>query len=168
LARRRLSRWQGCLPRSGLYRIAAPADCGGEGVAPAEQIETIETISRFDASAGWNLMIGVESFGLIAPAMARCRDLIADPEVVHYLAQTVYEGHVTDVPDPPGRADNLFTPVQGDFAAHGPYDAEATDVSSQFWLNKHRNALAMLGVATVAACGAAWLTHRSSDSAGSA
>ena len=27
------------------------------------QIETIETIARFDGSAGWNLMIGVETFG---------------------------------------------------------------------------------------------------------
>jgi alkylation response protein AidB-like acyl-CoA dehydrogenase len=84
--------------RSGLYRIAAPADCGGEGVAPAEQIETIETISRFDASAGWNLMIGVVSFGLIAPAMARCRDLIADPEVV-LCSSTAAVGHAERVTD---------------------------------------------------------------------
>jgi len=68
--------------RAGLYRIAAPADCGGEEADPATQIRTIETISRADGSAGWNLMIGIESFGLIAPGFQRCAELIADPMVV--------------------------------------------------------------------------------------
>jgi alkylation response protein AidB-like acyl-CoA dehydrogenase len=68
--------------RAGLYRIAAPESCGGEEADPATQIRTIETISRADASAGWNLMIGIESFGLIAPGFARCAELIEDPMVV--------------------------------------------------------------------------------------
>ena len=67
---------------SGLYRIAAPSDFFGEEADPMAQVATIETVSRFDGSAGWNLMIGIESFGLIAPAFANCRDLIADPLVV--------------------------------------------------------------------------------------
>jgi len=67
---------------SGLYRIAAPRDCYGEEADPATQIETIETISRFDGSSGWNLMIGIETFGLVAPAFTHCMDLIADPLVV--------------------------------------------------------------------------------------
>jgi alkylation response protein AidB-like acyl-CoA dehydrogenase len=66
----------------GLYRIAAPREFYGEEVAPIIQIRTIEEISRADASAGWNLMIGIESFGLIAPAFKHCRELIADPLVV--------------------------------------------------------------------------------------
>ncbi len=68
--------------REGLYRIAAPERCGGENADPATQIRTIETISRADGSAGWNLMIGVESFGLIAPGFKNCAELIADPMVV--------------------------------------------------------------------------------------
>ena len=59
---------------TGLYRIAAPRDCFGEEVSPLEQIRTIEAISGFDGSAGWNLMIGIETFGLIAPAFERCRE----------------------------------------------------------------------------------------------
>ena len=66
----------------GLYRIGAPEDCGGEEADPQTQIETIETISRFDGSAGWNLMIGVEIFGLAAPNYTTCRELIEDPAVV--------------------------------------------------------------------------------------
>jgi len=67
---------------AGLYRIGAPRDFGGLESDPATQIKTIEAISRFDGSAGWNLMIGIETFGLIAPAMARCRDLIEDPKII--------------------------------------------------------------------------------------
>ena len=68
--------------RERLYRIAAPAVCGGESADPMMQIATIEAIARADGSAGWNLMIGIESFGLIAPAFKQCLDLIADPSVV--------------------------------------------------------------------------------------
>lgn len=67
---------------TGLFRIAAPEDCFGEGADPCTQIETIEVISGFDGSAGWNLMIGIETFGLIAPAFTECMDLIADPRVI--------------------------------------------------------------------------------------
>ena len=81
---------------SGLYRIAAPADCGGEEVDPATQIETIETVSRFDGSAGWNLMIGIETFGLVAPCMTTCMDLIADPQVV-MCSSTAAVGHAERV-----------------------------------------------------------------------
>ncbi|MFU8817130.1 MAG: hypothetical protein ACNA7W_17425, partial [Pseudomonadales bacterium] len=68
--------------REGLYRIAAPERCGGEAADPMTQIETLETIAAADGSAGWNLMIGMESFGLIAPGFGACRELIADPMVV--------------------------------------------------------------------------------------
>lgn len=67
---------------NGLYRIGAPKEFGGEEADPITQIETIEAISRFDGSAGWNLMIGIEIFGLAAPGYDRCRHLIEDPDVV--------------------------------------------------------------------------------------
>ena len=66
----------------GLYRIAAPREFYGEEADPVTQIRTIEEISKADGSAGWNLMIGIESFGLNAPAFQDCRELIADPAVV--------------------------------------------------------------------------------------
>lgn len=64
---------------AGLYRIAAPRRCGGHDADPMTQIATIEAVSTIDGSTGWNLMIGVESFGLIAPAFVECADLLADP-----------------------------------------------------------------------------------------
>jgi alkylation response protein AidB-like acyl-CoA dehydrogenase len=67
---------------NGLYRIAAPKIFSGEESDPMTQIETIEAISRFDGSAGWNLMIGIEVFGLVSPGCDPCRDLIEDPMVV--------------------------------------------------------------------------------------
>jgi alkylation response protein AidB-like acyl-CoA dehydrogenase len=68
--------------RDGLYRIGAPERCGGVSADPRTQIEVIETIATADGSAGWNLMIGIETFGLIAPGFGACIDLIADPLVV--------------------------------------------------------------------------------------
>jgi indole-3-acetate monooxygenase len=67
---------------NGLYRIAAPAWCGGESADPLTQFRSVEVIAEADGSAGWNLMIGIETFGLIAPGMATCAELIADPTVI--------------------------------------------------------------------------------------
>jgi alkylation response protein AidB-like acyl-CoA dehydrogenase len=66
----------------GLYRLGAPKDFAGEEADPMTQMAAIETISRFDGSAGWNLMIGIETFGLVAPGLSACRELIEDPMVV--------------------------------------------------------------------------------------
>lgn len=87
-------------------------------------------------------------------------DKIAPRLLDHYLARTVYEGHITNIPDPPGRPDNLFEPVPGNFGAHGPYNAEAWNSSPQFWLNKNRGWLALAGAGVVAAIGAAVLGAR--------
>ena len=67
---------------SGLYRIGAPPWCGGESADPLTQFRAVEAVSAVDGSAGWNLMIGIETFGLVAPGMAGCADLIADPGVI--------------------------------------------------------------------------------------
>ncbi|MEM7097300.1 MAG: hypothetical protein AAF541_03500 [Pseudomonadota bacterium] len=67
--------------RDGLYRIAAPEPIG-RAATPRQQVETIEAIARVDGSAAWNLMIGIETFGLIAPGFNHCNDLIEDPLTV--------------------------------------------------------------------------------------
>ncbi len=67
---------------SGLYRMSVPAAYGGEGADPTTQIRTIERISQASGSAGWNLMIGIENFGLLAPAMHTCAELLEDPNIV--------------------------------------------------------------------------------------
>ena len=68
--------------RHGLYRVAGPREFHGADADPRTQIGVIEAVSRVDGSAGWNLMIGIETFGLIGPGFAKCRDLIDDPMTV--------------------------------------------------------------------------------------
>lgn len=44
-----------------------------------------------------------------------------------YLARTGYDAQQTDEPEDPQRADNLFAPVPGPWAAHGRFDERAHD-----------------------------------------
>ncbi len=69
--------------KNGLYRLAGTADIHGADADPMTQIGVIEAASRADGSAGWNLMIGIETFGLIGPGFKdRCPELIADPMTI--------------------------------------------------------------------------------------
>ncbi|MDP9454512.1 MAG: SDR family oxidoreductase [Actinomycetota bacterium] len=63
-----------------------------------------------------------------------------------YLALTGYEGQQTEDPVGPDRPDNLFEPVPGDHGAHGVFDEQAHEKSSQFWATKNRRWLALAGV----------------------
>jgi alkylation response protein AidB-like acyl-CoA dehydrogenase len=83
--------------RAGLYRMAAPRRAGGSAENPMTQIEVIATIAEADGSAGWNLMIGVESFGLIAPALNPALGLLADPEMI-LSSSTAAVGRAERVP----------------------------------------------------------------------
>jgi NAD(P)-dependent dehydrogenase (short-subunit alcohol dehydrogenase family) len=82
----------------------------------------------------------------------------------HYVAG-VWDGHVSDVPDPPGRPDNLFEPVPGDFAARGPWGEGAWNYSPQMWVNKNRNWIAA-GVGLAAIVAATLAAGASSDRSG--
>ena len=69
--------------REGLYRLAGTPDIHGADADPMTQIGVIEAVSRIDGSAGWNLMIGIETFGLIGPGFkGRCPELISDPTTI--------------------------------------------------------------------------------------
>lgn len=83
--------------RAGLYRIAAPRRAGGSAENPMTQIEVIASVAEADGSAGWNLMIGVESFGLIAPALDTALPLLDDPELI-LCSSTAAVGSATPVP----------------------------------------------------------------------
>ncbi len=72
---------------------------------------------------------------------------IAPGLVDRYLAHDGYDAQQTDEPLDPDRRDNLFEPVPGDQAAHGPFDSRAHDRSVQLWARTHRPLLA--GVAAV-------------------
>ncbi len=70
------------LAAQGLYRVGAPPALQGADADPATQIEVIEAVSQADGSAGWNLMIGIEVFGQIAPFLGNTQALLEDPMVV--------------------------------------------------------------------------------------
>src|SRR4051812_42149777 len=59
-----------------------------------------------------------------------------------YLARTGAKSQQTDEPADPSAPSNLFGPVEGDFGAHGRFDAKAKDRSVQFWATTHRRGLA--------------------------
>jgi NAD(P)-dependent dehydrogenase (short-subunit alcohol dehydrogenase family) len=69
----------------------------------------------------------------------------------HYLAHTGYTSQQTSVPEDPNRPDNLWEPVEGNFAAHGRFDAISRTRSPQIWLSEHRDAFALAGLSLLAA-----------------
>ena len=81
---------------AGLYRLAAPTQLGGGGADPVTQIATIEAIAEADGSAGWNLMIGIETFGLIAPMLGAQHAWIRDPECL-FASSTAAMGRLDEV-----------------------------------------------------------------------
>jgi len=76
-----------------------------------------------------------------------------------YLAQNAWDGQETSDPVPANRPDNLFAPVDADFAAHGIFGDRARDYSIQSWLDLNREKV-LAGGAVFAACLAALLWKR--------
>jgi alkylation response protein AidB-like acyl-CoA dehydrogenase len=70
------------MAKQGLYRVGALRSIQGAEASPETQIRVIEAISEADGSAGWNLMIGIESFGLLGATFERGPELFADPRVI--------------------------------------------------------------------------------------
>jgi len=60
-----------------------------------------------------------------------------------FLARTGYDSQQHDGPEDRHRTNNLFAPVAGDHGAHGDFDSRAKWRSAQWWMSKHRTALAI-------------------------
>ena len=88
---------------------------------------------------------------------------IAPSYADRYLAKNAYDGQQTDEPVSPHRLDNLFEPVEGDYAAHGIFDDRAKDFSVQNVLNlsPYRNVLAVAGAVALAGMAFLGLNKRS-------
>src|SRR3954471_16496585 len=58
---------------AGLFRMAMPASLGGLELDPITIVESIEAVSRADASAGWTTLIGNSTafFAWLEPAAAK-------------------------------------------------------------------------------------------------
>jgi NADP-dependent 3-hydroxy acid dehydrogenase YdfG len=68
----------------------------------------------------------------------------------YYLACIGYEAQQTQEPVQPGRPDNLYGPLPGDYGARGEFSHRALDYSAQVWLNQHRGWLALAGLGLAA------------------
>ena len=77
-----------------------------------------------------------------------------------YLAAGAYDAQMTNEPEDPARADNLFDPVAADPGAHGPFDDKALDDKPLPSPLAHAGWTAA-GVAAMAAAGAAAAIWRS-------
>ena len=88
---------------------------------------------------------------------------IAPSYADRYLAKNAYDGQQTDEPVSPHRPNNLFEPVEGDYAAHGIFDSRAKDFSVQNVLNlsPYRNVLAVAGAVALAGMAFLGLNKRS-------
>ncbi|MGZ5615447.1 MAG: SDR family oxidoreductase [Methylobacter sp.] len=60
-----------------------------------------------------------------------------------YLAHTGYEGQQSDQPADPLHPDNLWEPVEGDYAAHGRFDKRAKPGTVQLWATLYREPLTL-------------------------
>jgi hypothetical protein len=70
----------------------------------------------------------------------------------HYLAANGFESQMTSEPERPGRADNLYEPLPGDYGAHGRFDSRSAASSPQLWFTQNRGmVLAGLGLVALAA-----------------
>ena len=56
----------------------------------------------------------------------------------HYLAKTGFKSQQTNEPKNPDQPDNLFSPLPGDFGAHGSFDERARKFSFELWLAENR------------------------------
>ena len=76
-----------------------------------------------------------------------------------YLAETAFDGQLSDEPADPDRPNNLWEPLPGDWGAHGKFDAQAKDHSLELELSKNKGWLliggGLLAAAALAARGRA-------------
>ena len=109
----------------------------------ARAIYWAATHRRRELWVGWPAVLAIIGTRLL-PAM-----------LDHKLARQAYDGQMSDQPLAPGRHDNLYQPLPEDHGAHGRFDAVALNGSAQLWLTTHRWVMVAVGVAVLAALGAA-------------
>jgi hypothetical protein len=88
---------------------------------------------RREVFAGAPTMVAIEG-NKIAPALAD-----------HYLGRTRFDSQQTQDPLSPGRRDNLFEPLPGDFGAHGVFDKEAMNAAGRNWIGAHKGTTLIAG-----------------------
>jgi hypothetical protein len=64
-----------------------------------------------------------------------------------YLARNGFSSQQTSEPEDPNRPNNLYESVDGDYGAHGRFDARSTDTSQALWATERRGRLAIGAIA---------------------
>lgn len=88
---------------------------------------------RREVFVGAPTVVAIEG-NKVAPALAD-----------HYLGRTGFDSQQTQDPLAPGRRDNLFEPVPGDFGAHGVFDKEAVNAAGRTWIGAHKGTTLIAG-----------------------
>lgn len=73
-----------------------------------------------------------------------------------YLGKTGYSSQQTEQFVSPQRPDNLFEPVEADFAARGIFSDRAKPMSQQSWLNLHRVPASIVAASLAGAAALLW------------
>jgi NAD(P)-dependent dehydrogenase (short-subunit alcohol dehydrogenase family) len=97
---------------------------------------------RRDLKVGWPTVRAIYG-NAVAPGL-----------VDRYLARDGFEAQQTQRPIDPDRPDNLFEPVAGDQAAHGPFDERSRSRSTQLFARTHGALLGGLAAASTLALAA--------------
>jgi NAD(P)-dependent dehydrogenase (short-subunit alcohol dehydrogenase family) len=82
---------------------------------------------------------------------------VASPLLDDYLAAVGFKGQQDPEPVSPDRKDNLFEPVPGDHGAHGRFDDEARDASTELWASMHKKQLGIAALSVAAAAGVGFM-----------
>jgi short-subunit dehydrogenase len=86
----------------------------------------------------------------LSTALAILANKIVPGLLDRYLGRTGYDSQQYNGYDDPHRPHNLWTPVPGDYGAHGDFDHRARSRSLQLWADTHRGLLALAGVGVAA------------------
>jgi hypothetical protein len=119
--------------RSRLPRRAQPVPPIYEPEVGAEAVYWAAHHDRRELAVGWSTLLAMWGQKFVPGLLDR------------YLGRTGYTAQQHDGPET-DRADNLFSPVPGDYAAHGSFDARAEPRTTALWPAEHAAWLAAGGI----------------------
>ena len=119
-------------------RKAKPVAPIFEPEVPARAIFFAATHRRRDVWVGWPTVKAILA-NRIAPGL-----------IDRYLATAGYSGQLAEQPTAPNAPANLFDPVRGNYGAHGRFDDQSGDRSSEMFTDRHKAAVVIAVAAVIA------------------